>query len=303
VRYLKTSEAATLLSVSANTLRSWEKRFDFPSPQRSPGMHRLYLHAELAALQQALRNGLSISSAVSQARRALADHSNSLVDALISYRRERADAAIETALSLRSVESAVEEVLLPALDEIGRRHSHESAAWAFASQWAADWLRRATRLTPPPERPTRIMLGDASRDSLDPDFAYIRAFELFCMRTGIPTMSLSARGAVGIGDAIGVHRPDLVVLAGAYLRDDAVASWANHVRHAAGAIPVVMYRRGDERMQMPMSGALTLPSASGEAAQRLVELLEVQRSRTRIPASALVPDARWSPVSLHTASL
>ena len=40
------SEAATLLNVSANTLRSWEQRFSFPTPQRSPGMHRLYLHAE-----------------------------------------------------------------------------------------------------------------------------------------------------------------------------------------------------------------------------------------------------------------
>ena len=41
MRYLKTSEAATLLNVNANTLRAWELRFGFPQPQRSPGRHRM----------------------------------------------------------------------------------------------------------------------------------------------------------------------------------------------------------------------------------------------------------------------
>ena len=63
MRYLKTSEAATLLNVSPNTLRAWERRFGFPKPQRSPGRHRLYTHGEVAALRDALQEGLSISSA------------------------------------------------------------------------------------------------------------------------------------------------------------------------------------------------------------------------------------------------
>ena len=81
MRYLKTSEAATLLNVSPNTLRAWERRFDFPKPQRSPGRHRLYTHGEVAALRDALQEGLSISSAVSRAREGLA--------AVIARRRER----------------------------------------------------------------------------------------------------------------------------------------------------------------------------------------------------------------------
>lgn len=42
MRYLKTSEAAALLSVTPSTLRAWERRFGFPRPQRSPGGHRFY---------------------------------------------------------------------------------------------------------------------------------------------------------------------------------------------------------------------------------------------------------------------
>src|ERR1700751_244487 len=133
MRYLKTSEAATLLNVSPNTLRAWERRFGFPKPQRSPGRHRLYTHGEVAALRDALQEGLSISSAVSRAREGLAADTNSLVGALASYERERADGALEAALALRSVERSVEGVLLPTLDESSRRYSVESAAWGFAA--------------------------------------------------------------------------------------------------------------------------------------------------------------------------
>ena len=202
MRYLKTSEAAALLNVSPNTLRAWERRFGFPKPQRSPGKHRLFTHGEVAALRDALQEGLSISSAVSRAREGLAADANSLIGALVSYERERADQAIEAALALRSVERSVEEVLLPTLEEITRRYGVESAAWAFAAHWAADWLRRAHAARAAPVRPISIVVGDASRDELDPDAPHIRALELFCARAGVNVLSLSARGVAGIGDAV-----------------------------------------------------------------------------------------------------
>jgi DNA-binding transcriptional MerR regulator len=295
MRYLKTNEAATLLNVSANTLRSWEERFGFPNPQRSKGLHRTYLHAEVAALHDALQDGLSMASAVVRARRGLADHGNSLVGALLSYDRDRADAAIETTLKLRSVENSVEEVLLPALEEIARRCKVDSAAWAFAAPWGADWLRRAQLLAPPLERPVSIMLGNASRDELDPDFAYIRAFELFCVRAGIHVMSLSAGAALGIGDAIAAHGPDLVVLAGRQLADDAVAKWTHHVRLAVGPMPIVGYRRGDERMRMPTRGIIMLPSGASEAQRRLLELVDTEHA---VRPAAASPAARYAGISL-----
>ena len=33
------------------------------------------------------------------------------------------------------------------------------AAWAFATHWAGDWLRRAIRLAPAPVRPISIVIG------------------------------------------------------------------------------------------------------------------------------------------------
>jgi DNA-binding transcriptional MerR regulator len=286
MRYLKTSEAAALLNVSPNTLRAWERRFDFPKPQRSPGKHRLFTHGEVAALRDALQEGLSISSAVSRAREGLVADANSLVGALVSYERERADQAIEAALALRSVDRSVEEVLLPTLEEINRRYGSESAAWAFAAHWGADWLRRAMRLSPNPVRPFSIVVGDASRDELDTDAPHIRALELFCARAGVNVLSLSARGVSGIGDAMSIHRPNLVVVAGSYLDDDNVARWAYAIRLAAGAMPIAVYRRGAPRVRIRTTGARVLPAAASLAQQRIVEMIETDGQLPRA-----LPDA------------
>lgn len=285
MRYLKTSEAATLLNVGANTLRAWERRFDFPTPQRSPGMHRMYMYCELAVLREALQDGLSVSSAVSRARERLAARDKPLSTALGSYDCDRADAAIEAALGRGSVERSIEEVLLPALEQIIRERTVDSAAWAFAAHWGSDWLRRATRLAPPPLRPLSILLGDASRDELDPDAPHIRALELFCGRAGVKMMSLSARGVAGIRDAFAVHRPDLVVLAGGHMSDDTVARWIHSVRLAAGPIPIALYRRGDHLTLMPTTGTHVLPSSASDAQHRLLELVEAEQARATIPAS------------------
>src|SRR5213592_696232 len=129
VRTLKTSEAAAVLNVSPNTLRAWERRFGYPKPQRSPGKHRLYTHGEVAALRDALQEGLSISSAVSRAREALSADENVLVGALGSFELDRADAAMEAALALRSVERSVQEVLLPSLRELDGSQGERGTAW------------------------------------------------------------------------------------------------------------------------------------------------------------------------------
>ena len=298
MRYLKTSEAAALLNVSPNTLRAWERRFGFPKPQRSPGKHRLFTHGEVAALRDALQEGLSISSAISRAREGLVADTNSLLGALVSYERERADGAIEAALALRSVDRSVEEVLLPTLDEISRRYGTESAAWAFAAQWGSDWLRRAKRLAPSPVRSISIVVGDASRDELDPDAPYLRAFELLCVRAGIDLLSLSARGVAGIGDAVAVHRPNLVVVAGGHLDDDTVARWAYAIRLSVGPTPVALYRRGPQRARVRTTATNILPAGASDAQKRLLELIETEQEeaahRTAVPRHprGITPDAR-----------
>jgi DNA-binding transcriptional MerR regulator len=278
MRFLKTSEAAALLNVSPNTLRAWERRFGYPKPQRSPGRHRLYTYGEIASLRDALHEGLSISSAVSRAREGLTADTHSLVGALTSFEHERADMAMEAALALRSMERAVQEVLLPSLDEVGKRQGLDSAPWAFAAQWGSSWLLRAQRLTAPPTRPLSIVIGDACRDDLDPDAAYTRAFELFCVRAGARVLSLSARGVQGMGEAFAQREPSVVVIAGNHLPDDDVARWAYNVRLAAGPLPIALFRRGYHTPRVRTTGAQVLPPGALAAQQRLFEMVDEARS-------------------------
>lgn len=284
MRHLKTGEAARLLNITATTLRAWESRFGFPTPTRSVGNHRMYLYAEVVALRGALRDCVSISSAVRLAREGLVARDSSLVDALRGYDRGRADLAMEAALPSRSLQRCVEDVLLPALEQIARERTLESAVWAFAAHWGADWLRRATRLAVAQTRRLSIVLGDASRDELDPDAPHIRALELFTERAGVNVMSLSVRGVAGIGDALQAQRPDLVVIAGGHRANDA-AAWARAIRLAIGPTPIALYRQGNDLAQIPTTGTTMLPTRAGDAHHRLIELITAERVRAPLLAS------------------
>jgi hypothetical protein len=66
--YLQTAEVASLLGVSPNMLRAWERRYAFPRPRRLPGEGLLYAEVEIAALQDALRDSMSVCGAVARAR-------------------------------------------------------------------------------------------------------------------------------------------------------------------------------------------------------------------------------------------
>lgn len=67
--YLRTAEVASLLGVSPNMLREWERRYAFPRPRRLPSEGLLFADVEIAALQDALRDSMSVSGAVARARR------------------------------------------------------------------------------------------------------------------------------------------------------------------------------------------------------------------------------------------
>jgi DNA-binding transcriptional MerR regulator len=292
VRTLKTSEAAAVLNVSPNTLRAWERRFGYPKPQRSPGKHRLYTHGEVAALRDALHEGLSISSAVSRAREALSADTSVLVGALSSFELDRADIAMEAALALRSVERSVEEVLLPSMHDIGQRHGYDSAPWAFAAQWATDWLQRAQRLAPPPMRPAAVLIGDATHDELDVDALAMRALQLFSVRAGARVLVLPVGGVSGLSEVLAAFGPQAVVISGDTAGDDAVARWAYGVRSAAGALPVTLFRRGS-RTDSARTTARVLPDSPGDAHRVLLQMLDGRpRAMTSAAELSLANDER-----------
>jgi MerR family transcriptional regulator, light-induced transcriptional regulator len=278
VETLKTSEAASLLNVSPNTLRAWERRFGFPRPQRSSGKHRLYPRAEIMALRAALEGGRPISSAVSVASDQTAASAHGLFAALMSFREELADEAMEASLALRSLERSLEEVLLPALEHVRARKGHRNAYWAFATGWANAWLERTGRIVERGTAPAHVLIGDCTESQLDPSAPYVRALAVCCRRAGAGVLTLSVRAGDGMKEVTAAFEPSAVVIAGGWLGDDEVAGWAYALRAAAGELPFLVYHRG-LNPAVAVSRREILPSRP-VAARRII--LEFARPRERL---------------------
>lgn len=276
---MKTSEAAHVLNVSATTLRAWETRYSFPTPTRTLGRHRIYARGEILALRRALDEGLSISSAIEKVRSNLGIDDSQLDSALRSFDARAADDAMEAALAVRRLDTAVSAVLLSAVETIRARAGTDSAAWAFAARWSVDWLRRQTRLGPTRSEARLILIGDATAGGLDPDLPYVAALEMFCARAGMEVLTLPVDAIGGISDA--VDQVGVVLVAGADAGEEQLRRWLSAVRAAAGPVPLVFFR-GASRSR----GAVSPDPL--EAQQAILPLLErppVRTGRT-LPASA-----------------
>jgi DNA-binding transcriptional MerR regulator len=210
--FIRTNAAAAMLGVSPNTLRSWEQRFGYPSPQRTEGGHRQFELDEIQALRQAFEETQNISAAISLAReRGEGPSSPSRVrSALSEFDEQSVDRLLEESLALRSVERTIETVLLPAVKAL----TPGSPEYFFAWRHASGWLSAATRVAPPATRSEGVLIFDASVPA-DIDALYIQALELCLRRGGLRVLCLPAElQAQRIGNALRALGPSALVLAG-----------------------------------------------------------------------------------------
>ena len=209
---IRTNAAAAMLGVSPNTLRSWERRFGYPMPQRTEGGHRQFELTEIETLRQAFAETHDIASAVSIARERGEGPSSParLQSALATFGEDAADRLLEESLAVRSVERTVESVLLPAVELL----EYGSSERAFALRYATGWLAAATRVAPPASRDESALIFDASRPS-DLDALHVQALELFLRRGGLRVLTLPVElDADRVGSALRALRPGAIVLAG-----------------------------------------------------------------------------------------
>ncbi len=212
---IRTNAAAEVLGVSPNTLRSWERRYGYPKPKRTVGNHRNYELVELQTLRDALAETGNISSAIELARQRQAAPASggTLVAAFESFDEGAADRAIEESLALRPLERTVEELLLPAVDELAADPERE-AELEFASRWATGWLHGARRLAPAASRPAGILLLDSSPGQ-NAEEVHLQALDLALRRAGFRVLVLSNElGDERLERALGALDPTAIVLCG-----------------------------------------------------------------------------------------
>ncbi len=254
---IRTNAAAVMLGVSPNTLRSWERRYGFPQPHRSPGGHRQYSLNEIESLRQTLAETHNVSSAISLARERGEGPSSSsrLTAAFNAFDEDRANRLLEESLTLRSVDRTVEELLLISVAELANaeRTERPTPEYEFAWRHATGWLAAIKRLTPPATRTDAAMIFDASAPA-SLDALHAQALELIVRRAGMRTLLLTpAVEPTRLGRALRALMPDAVMLSGSDSSLDTIGRLVYAVRSVARQATVFDYRSA-----VPDTGASTV---------------------------------------------
>jgi DNA-binding transcriptional MerR regulator len=240
---IRTNAAAEVLGVSPNTLRSWERRYGYPVPKRTPGNHRNYELVELQTLRDALGETGNISSAIELARQrqAAPPTDGSLLAAFESFDEEAADLAVEESLVLRPLERTVEELLLPAIDRLAADAERE-AELEFAARWAMGWLHGARRLASRASRPAGILLLDSSRGQ-EAEQVHAQALDLALRRAGFRVLMLSDElGEERMDRALGALDPTSIVLCGPGADTPSAVQLVRKIRDAGFDAPLFGFR-------------------------------------------------------------
>lgn len=240
---IRTNAAAEVLGVSPNTLRSWERRYGYPVPKRTPGNHRNYELVELQTLRDALAETGNITSAIelSRQRQEAPASGGNLLAAFESFDEDAADRAVEESLVLRPLERTVEEMLLPAIDELAANPERE-AELEFAARWATGWLHGARRLASAASRPAGILLLDSSRGS-DVEAVHAQALDLALRRAGFRVLMLSDElGEERMERALGALAPTAIVLCGPGADTPSAVQLVRKIREAGFDAPLYGFR-------------------------------------------------------------
>ncbi|HEX6228342.1 MAG TPA: MerR family DNA-binding transcriptional regulator [Solirubrobacterales bacterium] len=240
---IRTNAAAEVLGVSPNTLRSWERRYGYPKPRRTPGNHRHYELVELQTLRDALAQTGSISSAIELARQrqSAPASGDNLIAAFESFDESAADRAVEESLAMRPLERTVEELLLPALDRLAADPERE-AELEFASRWAMGWLHGARRLASTASRPAGVLLLDSNRGQ-GLEEVHAQALDLALRRAGFRVLMLSDElGEERLERALRALDPTAIVLCGPGADTASAVKLVRRIRDAGFDAPLYGFR-------------------------------------------------------------
>jgi DNA-binding transcriptional MerR regulator len=288
---IRTNAAAVMLGISPNTLRSWERRYGFPKPQRSAGGHRQYSLTEIEALRLTLAETHNASSAISLARERGEGPStpSRLAGSFSSFDEDAADRLLEESLGLRSVERTIEEVLLDAVSTLFEPGA-STAEYEFAWRHAAGWLSAQRRLAPPATRRDGVMIFDASTPC-DLDAIHAQALEVVLRRAGLRTLALTPSVELTrLGRALRALNPSAVVLTGRRVSLDSIGRLVYAVRSIMHEVVVFDYRSA-----VPDPGARTVfrlgdtPVAARDALLSRLEQKTARAGSRAAPAVARPP--------------
>jgi DNA-binding transcriptional MerR regulator len=196
---LTIGQVSELLGVPVPTLRSWHERYGIAAPHRTSGGHRRYGPEQveaLRALATAVARGIAPRSAAQALREPQRDPELPaalvrLLDRAVARDQPGITAVLDEQERTVGVESAVDRLLLPALQEVGRRWELglvDAGVEHLATAAARSWIARRTGTTP--QRgvaPVLLAAAPGNRHTVA-----LEAFHMLLDRRGWPTCQLGA---------------------------------------------------------------------------------------------------------------
>jgi len=169
-------EASLALGVPAPTLRAWERRYGVPLTRRSEGGHRRYTEAalrELRLMRDEIARGRRAGEAARSVR-ALLEQSGAarglvddFLDASDRLDPARMRAVLDRAVETLSLDTAVDEVLMPGMRQVGLRWETgrcDVAQEHMSTEAARGWLSRLAAFAPVPSSDAPVLLACGPRD-------------------------------------------------------------------------------------------------------------------------------------------
>ncbi len=168
-RPMTIAQVSALLGIPVPTIRSWERRYGFPTPSRTRGRHRRYTTIEaeqLRDLRDEITRGRSARHAVDLIRRAAevsptrSRFSEDLIDASMGLDPTAIRNVLDSAGERLGIEATIAVVLLPTMKELGARWKAgacEIGNEHVATEGARAWLARQLSFAPPPWRGPLVM--------------------------------------------------------------------------------------------------------------------------------------------------
>ena len=144
-RFLTIGELSQRVGVSTDLLRAWERRYGLPCPMRTANGRRLYSRADelvVDAIVRAVERGIPPAeaarlAATSEVETVIREDGPEIVtlrarlrDALSLYDEARGQEALDRLFGTYSVETALAEVILPYVHEIGERWARDEISVA-----------------------------------------------------------------------------------------------------------------------------------------------------------------------------
>lgn len=251
-------------NIKADTLRAWERRYDLPKPARSAGGHRLYSERDLKIIRwllQRQQEGMRISQAVNLWKSTITNGDDPLLDdksnlfslsknnltlqrfknnwisACLDFDEASAEKTTHESFSLFLPESALLEIFIPAIREIGALWYEGKATIQqehFASALLVRRLNALILSTPLPIRPETIVLACPPEEE---HTLYLLVLAFFLRRKGFSVIYLGANVPIDqLKETVQKIHPQLLILTAQQL--NTAATLSQTVKALSATVPV-----------------------------------------------------------------